>query len=208
MHFEKAQRYILKRLDQELPRNLYYHGLHHTLDVADAVERLAKLEKVSKEEVILLKTAALYHDAGFIKKYFMNEEIAAKMAKESLPYFGYTSKQIKTISEIIMATRISVKPVNHLEEIIRDADLDYLGREDFYPIANTLRKELYEYGLKYSGDQWKKILVDFLGTHKYYTKSAKKLRESKKQKYLAQVKKLKSVTEETMKKLHKKLISG
>jgi len=207
MQFEKAKRYILKRLGNELAPDLYYHGLHHTLDVTDAVLRLSKLEKVSKEQTVLLKTAALYHDAGFIKKYFMNEEIAAKMAKESLPYFGYTSKQIKTISEIIMATRISAEPKNHLEEIIRDADLDYLGREDFYMIANTLKKELYEYGLKYTGEQWKKILVNFLGNHVYYTKSARKLRELKKQKYLAQIKKLDSFAEQTMEKFQKKSTS-
>ena len=33
-------------------------------------------------------------------------------------------------------------PKNHLEEIMCDSDLDYLGRQDFYPIAETLRQEL------------------------------------------------------------------
>lgn len=189
MNYKKAERYIIRRLEKELPEGLYYHGLHHTLDVLDATIRLARMEKVSKEETILLKTAALYHDAGFIEKYFMNEEVAAKIAKKSLADFGYTPQQIKTVCNIIMATRIEAEPTNKLEEIIRDADLDYLGREDFYPIADTLKKELYERGLKYNGKQWKKILTDFLERHTYYTKSAKKIRDTQKFEYIKQVKK-------------------
>lgn len=207
MQFKKAEQYILKKLSKELPGNLFYHGLHHTLDVLDATVRLAKMEQVSDEQMILLKTAALYHDAGFIKKYFMNEVVAAKMAKETLPKYEYTAKQIKTIVDIIMATRINAEPKNLLEEIIRDADLDYLGREDFHSIAHTLKIELYEHGLKYSAKQWRKILIDFLENHTYYTASAKKLREAKKQEYLVQIKKPEFVAEETMKKLHKEKIT-
>jgi len=193
MQFKKAQQHILKKLRKELASNLYYHGLHHTLDVLAAAVRLAKTEKVSKQELILLKTAALYHDAGFIKKYFSNEEIAAKMAKKSLPEFGYTPGQIKIISGIIMATRINAEPSTLLEKIMRDADLDYLGGDDFYPVANALRKELYEYGLKYSGKEWKQLLITFLEQHTYYTLSAIKQREARKKQYLSQIRKLESI---------------
>lgn len=192
MNYKKAERYIIRRLEKELPEGLYYHGLHHTLDVLDAAIRLGKLEKVSKEELILLKTAALYHDAGFIEKYFLNEEVGAKIAKKSLVKFGYTLKQVKIVCNTIMATRIEAKPANKLEGIIRDADLDYLGRDDFYPISNSLKKELYERGLKYNAKQWKNIMIDFLEKHIYYTRAARKIRDNRKRIYLNQLKKLKT----------------
>lgn len=189
VNYKKAERYIIRRLEKELPEGLYYHGLHHTLDVLDAAARLAKMENLSKEETVLVKTAALYHDAGFIEKYFLNEEAGAKMAKKSLGKFGYTAKQVKTICSIIMATRIEAQPASKLEAIIKDADLDYLGRDDFYPISNSLRKELYERGLRYNAGQWENIIIDFLSKHTYYTRSAKKIRDAGKQKYLRQLKK-------------------
>ena len=34
-----------------------------------------------------------------------------------------------------MATKIPQKPQNHYEEVLSDADLDYLGRDDFLRLA-------------------------------------------------------------------------
>jgi HD superfamily phosphodiesterase len=66
MDFQAAKDYIITRLKNELSTTLYYHGLHHTLDVYNAAEKLAAMEAVSGDDLILLKTAALFHDAGFI----------------------------------------------------------------------------------------------------------------------------------------------
>ena len=46
-----------------------------------------------------------------------------------------------------MATKFPQDPHNLLEEIICDADLDFLGRTDFYPIGNSLFEELQDYQL-------------------------------------------------------------
>jgi uncharacterized protein len=69
MKFEEAKNYILTRLRQELPRDLYYHGLHHTLDVCQSVEDLAAAERINGESLVLLKTAAVFHDSGFLERY-------------------------------------------------------------------------------------------------------------------------------------------
>jgi dsDNA-binding SOS-regulon protein len=79
------------------------------------------------------------------------------------------------------------KPKNKLEEIICDADLDYLGRDDFHEIADKLRRELKEHG-KIQGDkQWDEIQVMFLKQHKYFTKTAIKTRRKKKKENLKEV---------------------
>lgn len=189
INYRNAEKYIIKRLEGDLPKGLHYHGIHHTKDVCKAVERLAIWEGVKGEELYLLKTAALYHDAGFIDSYESNEPIGAQLAKEMLPTFGYTEEQINQVIELIKATEIPQNPKNHLEEIMCDSDLDYLGRGDFYPIAETLRKELIEFG-KLNDDpiKWIEMNIGFLSAHSYFTKSAKQRREPEKQKRITELK--------------------
>lgn len=187
INYYKAERYIMKILDQQLSSKLYYHSVGHSKDVVKAVERIALLENVTDEGLFLLKSAANYHDAGFVEQYDANEPIGARLAGEILPRFGYTQDDIQKIQELIFATRIPHKPKNHLEEIICDADLDYLGRDDFHEIADNLRKELKEHGKIQSDRQWDEIQVSFLKMHKYFTKTAIETREKKKMKHLKEV---------------------
>ncbi len=188
INYRNAEKYIVKRLSGDLPQGLYYHGIHHTMDVCEAVERLAIWEGVKGEELYLLKTAALFHDAGFIHSYESNEPIGANLAKEMLPNFGYTEEQIQQVIELIGATKIPQNPKNHLEEIMCDSDLDYLGRDDFYPIAETLKKELVEFG-KIDGDQksWIEMNINFLSKHQYFTQSSRNRRGPEKQKRIKEL---------------------
>ncbi|MEZ4827041.1 MAG: HD domain-containing protein [Bacteroidia bacterium] len=132
------------KLKDELPESLTYHGIHHTMDVLDAAVEIGESEGIQGEELILLKTAALYHDSGFTKTYQGHEAEGCDIAKEYLPRFGYSSEQIEKICGMIMATRIPQTPCNLLEKILCDADLYYLGRNDFYPVGNSLFQEFQE----------------------------------------------------------------
>jgi predicted metal-dependent HD superfamily phosphohydrolase len=188
MNYEKARVFILDKLRMELPPNLYYHSVGHTIDVCDAVERLGQLEGVSGEELILLKTAALYHDSGFLKQYLSNEPAGVELACTTLVQFGFTEKHLEVIGAIIMATQIPQKSNNLLEEVMCDADLDYLGRADFHPIADGLRRELHDRAIINSDKQWDEIQIAFLSKHCYFTSTANQLRNEKKQQNLAEVK--------------------
>lgn len=187
INYYKAERHIMKLLDQQLSPSLHYHSVGHSRDVVAAVERLALLENVTDEALFLLKSAANYHDAGFVEQYDSNEEVGARMAGEILPRYGYTTEHIEKIKELIFATRIPHKPNNKLEEIICDADLDYLGRDDFHEIADRLRRELREHGKIDSDRKWDEIQVGFLKMHKYFTKTAIETRRPKKMKHLQEV---------------------
>lgn len=187
INYYKAERYIMKLLDQQLSPKLHYHSVGHSKDVVNAVERIALLEGVTDEGLFLLKSAANYHDAGFIEQYDANEPVGARLAGEILPRFGYTQGDIKVIQDLIYATRIPHDPKNHLEEIICDADLDYLGRDDFHEIADNLRRELKEHGKIQSDRQWDEIQVGFLKLHKYFTPTAIETRQAKKLKHLKEV---------------------
>lgn len=177
--FEAAKQYALDRLARELSPVLIYHSLEHTRDeVVPAAERLARMEGLTGEPLLLLRTAAYFHDLGFVERYLDNEVIAVRIAAENLPRFGYTPEQIKTITGIIMVTRLPQTPHNHMEEIMADADLDGLGREDFIEREHALRAEWTALGRNYTEEEWYREQVTFLQSHHYFTESARRLRQA------------------------------
>ena len=188
MEFEKARDFILDKQKNELPSSLYYHNVGHVLDVYDAVLRHIELANIGKEESVLLQTAALFHDSGFIVRAKGHEEISCDFAKQYLPGFGYNIEQIEKICGMIMATRIPQKPHNYLEEVLADSDLDYLGRDDFYTISARLYKELTESGVVAGDKEWDVIQVRFFEDHHYFTNVAKSLRQETKMKHFEYLK--------------------
>lgn len=188
INYMKAERHIMRILENQLSPKLLYHSINHTIDVTKAVERLAIMEGITDEDLFLLKSAATYHDAGFIEKYENNEEIGMRLAREILPKYGYTEDQIDIIDGLIKSTEIPQSPNTHLQQVMCDADLDYLGRDDFHEIADLLRRELREHGKLDSDRMWDEIQVKFLEAHTYFTDSAIKLRTEKKMKHIEEIK--------------------
>ena len=188
INYIKAERHILNLLETELSPNLHYHSINHTKDVTEAVERIALKEGITDEGLFLLKSAATYHDAGFAEQYDKNEEIGMRMAREILPKYGYSQEQIDVIDGLIKSTEIPQSPNTLLEQIMCDADLDYLGRDDFHDIASLLRRELREHGKIDSDRMWDEIQVKFLTEHTYFTKSSINSRRDKKMKHLEEIK--------------------
>lgn len=180
--FNNMRRDIMNRLRSLLPEEVIYHDLNHTLNVEKAAVRYAKLEGVSEEDIMILRTAALYHDAGFIMRYDQNEEFAIKLAQSTLPRFGYTSDQIAQVVSIIQSTAHGEKPKTLLEKLMCDADHDYLGRPDYYNISRKLRLEMENFGHEMSDKEWIEFQLNYLeNVHRYYTQTAKNIRvQSKK----------------------------
>ena len=180
--FEKAKQYALKRLERELPTELTYHSMEHTRDdVVPATERLAAMEGIKGEDLLLLRTAALYHDIGFIEQPDDHESVSVRMVCKILPGFGYTPAQIQVISDIILATKLSQSPNTLLEKIMVDADVDSLGRDDFLAQSDRLRAEIESFGKVHTDEEWYRVQIDFLKAHSYNTDSAKALRNAGKE---------------------------
>jgi uncharacterized protein len=180
--FERAKRYALERLQTDLPDNLYYHSLAHTAeDVVPAAERLAAIEGIEGEDLLLLLTAALYHDIGFIEHYTDHESVSVRIAAEALPEYGYSQDQLHIISGMIMATKLPQSPHSLLEQILADADLDNLGRDDFEARSKLLREELEALGNSVNDEDWYERQLEFLQGHTYFTDAARGLRDEKKQ---------------------------
>ncbi|NDC29783.1 MAG: phosphohydrolase [Bacteroidetes bacterium] len=187
MKFKEAELYILEKLKNELPSNLFYHSYSHVMDVLQAAITYAEMENISEYETTLLKTAVLYHDSGFIVQSKDHEMLGCDMVKAKLPEFDYTEEEINRVQGMIMATKIPQTPHNILEQIVCDSDLDYLGRDDFWEIGNMLYKELEIYGILNNQEDWNRLQLKFLSSHQYFTQSAINLRNDKKILHLNQI---------------------
>ncbi len=175
---------ILNKLEAELPKQFYYHSFSHTIDMHDSAARIAEFENIEEDDKEIILVAALFHDAGFIIDRENHEMHSCVIAKELLPQFDYSSSEIDAVCNLIMATQMPVKPKNKLEEIICDADLDYLGRDDFKVIGDLLYRELSESGGVKGDEEWNQLQIHFLTNHRYYTKHSQTHRESVKQENL------------------------
>lgn len=188
MQLQRACEYMLSRLARELDPRLTYHNLSHTVDVMAQATRIAHAEGITDmTELNLLQTAACFHDSGFLHVYNEHETEGCRIASDILPRFGYSPTQIRAVCQLIMATRIPQSPTNKLSEILCDADLDYLGRNDYGPISQTLFNEWVAYDRIPDPAQWGAIQRGFLKQHRYFTATNQHLRSGMKQQTLAQV---------------------
>jgi len=185
MDFLGAKNYIVERLRKELSPNLHFHSLDHSLDVLRSACHLNCMEELNETDSLLIETAAIYHDAGMIITYLDHEAVSAQLAREILPEYDYSPQEIEIIESLIMVTTMPQSANTRLEKVICDADLDALGREDFFITSFQLQLEWKLYGIMNSTlVDWIRFEIDFMENHHFFTSSAIRLRENQKQKNL------------------------
>lgn len=185
---QQASEFILGKLEKELPGCLSYHNKDHTLDVLQAAEIIANGEDISENDRRLLLTAALFHDSGFLKGRVEHEAESCRIAKHYLPAYSYKPEEIEIVCGMIRATRIPQSPQTDLERILCDADLDYLGRDDFFLLSDRLFSELTAEGIIANKYEWNREQADFMENHQYYTTTSIKLRQAKKEEHIKFIK--------------------
>lgn len=185
ININDIREHVVSILNKLLPVTLTYHNAAHTLSVEKECVTIAREEGITDEKTLLeLQIAALYHDIGYLYLYKGHEDKSCELAKKELPRFGVKEEDITTICEIIMATKIPQIPKTLLQKIICDADLNYLGRDEFFIINEELRKEFLEYKIVANDKEWKDSTIEFLQSHSYFTRSSQQRRNPGKQKHL------------------------
>ncbi len=177
LNVEGAIAYALNRLEAELAPDMTYHSPGHTRDdVIPAATRLAQLAGLSEVETGLLQVGAAYHDLGFTEHPQEHELCSVRIAAQVLPAFGFSARAIERVLGMIMATRLPQSPRHLIERLLTDADLDGLGREDFFTRSAELLAERRAYGRVVTEEQWWREQVAFLTEHRYWTSYAQQLR--------------------------------
>jgi uncharacterized protein len=176
--------FVIGLLRDNLPENYLYHNPEHTLYVIEKATEIGLHEKCSGEELEFIEVAALWHDTGYTKTYTNHEEQSCLLARHYLPEYGYSEEYIDKICDMIMVTKIPQLPKNKLEEILADADLEYLGTQDFELKSDCLFKELRSMRPAYSKAEWDQAQISFITKHHYFTHFCQENKEPVKRKHL------------------------
>lgn len=185
---KKLKNIVEEKISSEISQDLSYHGLHHTMSVYEVCNDYIKRMDIDPHDAFLLRTAALTHDIGILYTYNDHEAEGIRYVRKKLPELGYTPQEIDTVCDLIAATKLPQQPKNTLEEIICDADLDYIGTDKFYEVGDTLFQEFLHYGVVKDEEDWDKLQIRFLENHSYHTEFAQKHRAPVKEKYLQELK--------------------
>ncbi|MFO7545908.1 MAG: HD domain-containing protein [Trueperaceae bacterium] len=176
-----AVRYAREAADR-LPTSLCYHDRAHTFDVVvPAARRLAIEERLDAGTRALVMVAACYHDLGFVEAYEGHEEVSQRLAAEALPRFGFRGAEVDAVVGMIAATRLPQSPRTLAERVLADADLIVLGRRDFLSFDRLLRREAERRAGPIGDIEWYGAQLAFLAAHRYFTPTARRMRERRKQ---------------------------
>lgn len=183
-----SEDYAKNLLKDKLSSAYTYHNLDHTIQVVDKIKILAKEENISPEDTENLLLAGWFHDLGYVDDADNHEEESRKIASDFLKQHRFPEERIAKIGELILATDKFYKPKNHLEEIIKDADMYHLASDDYFRICENLRQEIKEvHHQKFSKLQWAELNITFFAKHQFYTKFAKENWQPEKEKNVEKI---------------------
>jgi predicted metal-dependent HD superfamily phosphohydrolase len=178
---------ILEDLKKNLPDHLSYHSIDHIIDVANICDNYISYYDIPKNIAKLIRIAAISHDYGYMDSPIDHEE---KSILNIQPYITpYLSQnEIDIVSGLIRATKVPQQPKTRYEQILADADLDYLGRKDYDELSTGLFKEFLHFGVVQNEEEWLDLQIKFLESHKFHTSFAKENRTPLKAKKLKELK--------------------
>ena len=183
-----SEDYAKNLLKDKLSSVYTYHNLDHTIQVVDKIKILAKEENISPEDTEDLLLAGWFHDLGYVDDADNHEEESRKIASDFLKQHQFPEERIAKIGELILATDKFYKPKNHLEEIIKDADMYHLASDDYFRICENLRQEIKEvHHQKFSKLKWAELNITFFAKHQFYTKFAKENWQPEKEKNVEKI---------------------
>jgi class 3 adenylate cyclase len=166
---------VIKLFDDEAPPNLYFHNSTFVKSISNQVDLLATAERLSEEEYINLKLAAVFLFTGYINDYDKPMEASYLVIEEILPKYGFDPVNIDEVRRIIKNS-FTDNQESLVDHILHDARYDYLGRVDFMKLTDKLLREESEYGISHDRKEWIEIQRKLLNDHDFFTNTSKLLR--------------------------------
>ncbi|UOQ53595.1 Pycsar system effector family protein [Hymenobacter cellulosivorans] len=171
---KKAKAYITALFEEKLPKSLVYHSFKHTATTVKEAKALGEATELSPEDLEALVLAAWFHDAGYTEVYDGHEYRSMEMAEQWLQSQGYPADRIAVVKDIIRATHRNETAKTELQQLLVDADMSSMGKEEFFANGELLRAEWETVlGKSYDSVEWAETQLDFLLSSKFLTDAAK-----------------------------------
>ena len=188
-----ARTYVTDLYQHKVKPEFVFHNLEHTEDVVEACAHMADHYQLQEDDRLVLMLSAWLHDIGYSSGSAEgHEEVSKQMAINFLESHQVSDTTIQRVVSCIQSTRMPQSPVSLIEKILCDADLYHLATDDF-KARNQLLKQEREHliGQKIDKKEWRKINVEFLSNHQYFTDYGQDILTPKKFENLAQLDKKK-----------------
>ena len=183
---QKARAYVEALIRERKPEWVKYHGFHHAKSVVEACRVIGAASHLGEEDLEVVVLAAWFHDVGYVEGIDRHEERSVDMAIAFLKENGYPEEKIAQLSGCVLATQIPQRPKNLLEEVLCDADIAHLAREDFLELSELVRQEIeHRMSIKLTEEEWLTMNIDFVAGHRYFTDYAKTVFEGQRRRNLA-----------------------
>ena len=174
--YKKIEHYVTGLYETLEDDTLAFHNLKHTENVVDRTKEIAGHYHVNEKEMLILYTAAWFHDTGYLfTEPSKHEVMSAEVMRKFMLDHTNDTELIDQIEQCIMATKSPRNPTNLLQQIICDADTYNLGTKEFKETNKRVRKECR---LKTGHDdrlEFSRNTIKMLELHQFYTTYCKDL---------------------------------
>lgn len=200
----KVEEYVKIFFKEHADAKFFYHNQSHTNDVVSAAKKIALHYQLDDRSWFVVCAAAWFHDTGYLVTNPETHELkSTELAELFLQSINVNEEEIAAIKKCIMATRMPQMPESLPEQIICDADLFYLGTDEFNEQRKRLKKENEAVkNIKIDGNEWRAANIKMLETYQYHTDYCRSLLEKNK---IGQLEKMKSKQQE---KLSEAIVAG
>jgi len=169
----RASAYVFKLFQEKLSKKLVFHTYKHTSETVNQARLLGEAHNLPPDQMEMLLLAAWLHDTGYTDTYEGHEECSARLAMAFLKEQNYPEDRIAKITACIRESRIEDKSTELLSNILLDADLSHLGKDNFEGAAELLRVEWEIFMNRFYSDfEWAQHQLEFLQRHSFRTKPA------------------------------------
>ena len=173
--------YVEEYMKVHLPENIVFHNYNRTSKIARICDTLSIQSDLNGNEKILLHLAALFIDIGFCDDPKKSAAASARHARNYFMQKGLEVGTIKIITESIEAIGYPQQPVSLVAQYLCDADMYYLGSNNYPLDTELLRKEISLVDkVNFSDLDWIKRQLQVLENHTYFTAEARKLFKKRK----------------------------
>ena len=184
------ENYILEQFEKYNNPDLTFHNLKNTVDLYIHTDLFSRAEKLPEWENIIVLTAALLINIGYLIDYENHIDETIRLTKSILPKFKYIDEQIEEICNLINTVEKNETVTTITHKILFDARYSYIGRVDYIDVITEMYKEAKHFSsIKF--DQWQKQQINILENFSFYTRAANTLREEFSDEQIKKIKKMK-----------------
>jgi predicted metal-dependent HD superfamily phosphohydrolase len=168
--------YVTGLFNNYLPAICKFHNIHHTLNVVQFCHELGEHYRLTKTDMEKLLLAAWFHDTGYCLNIDDHENASVTIVSTFLDSQNVTQNYMPSVEKLILATKRLGEPVTLAEQIIRDADTQHLGAEDYFKWCTLLKEEFeLKNRQEFSDKEWNHMNIVFFNSHHYFTDYAQRM---------------------------------